>query len=89
MKKRSKLDLAQGVEQHKSQASGFEPDMPKDTVSGTQKSERQSAKTNTAGESRSSGAATSPRASQARIAKTVAVVALAALSLYLLKRRLL
>ncbi len=98
MKKRSKLDLSQGVERHKSQASGFEPDVPKDTGSATQKSgrqaaktntARQSAKTNTARESRSSGAASSPRTSQARIVKTVAVVALAALSLYMLKRRLL
>jgi len=98
VKKRSKLDLSQGVEQQKSQASGFEPDVPKDTVSATQKSgqqsaktnsARQSAKTNPARESRSSGAATNPRTSQARIVKMVAVVALAALSLYLLKRRLL
>ena len=89
MKKRSKLDLSQGVERHKSQASGFEPDVPKDTGSVTQKSGRQAAKTNTARESRSSGAASSPRTSQARIVKTVAVVALAALSLYMLKRRLL
>ena len=89
VKKRSKLDLSQGVEQQKSQASGFEPDVPKDTVSATQKSGQQSAKTNTSRESRSSEAATSPRTSQARIVKTVAVVALAALSLYLLKRRLL
>ena len=85
MKKRSKLDIAAGVEQDKPQAAGFSEAPAADPAAEPQDVERPaSARVR---QSRQSVAGQRRRLSAGLAVKTVAAVAIAALALYLLKRR--
>ncbi|MGB5456132.1 MAG: hypothetical protein WBO18_09205 [Gammaproteobacteria bacterium] len=84
MKKRSKLDLTPEAEQGKSQAAGFSAETTPDPEPETKRTERLSA--SDGHQSRTSVAA-NPRPSRALFVMSVVVVAVAALSLYWLKRR--
>ncbi len=97
MKKRSKLDLTAGIAQGKRQAAGFDPVDLVDPVSpsagsatsspGWQHAEKLAS--SRARTRRQSRASKPKQSSRAVIIKTVAVLAVAALTLYALKRRFL
>ena len=88
MKKRSKLDIAAGVEQDKPQAAGFSEVPAADPAAEPQDVERPASASERVRQSRQSVVVERRRSSAALALKTLAAVAIAALALYLLKRRL-
>ena len=88
MKKRSKLDIAAGVEQDKPQAAGFSEVPAADPAAEPQDVERPASASARVRQSRQSVVVERRRSSAALALKTLAAVAIAALALYLLKRRL-
>jgi hypothetical protein len=92
VKKRSKLDIAAGVEQDKPQAAGFSEapaaDPAADPAAEPQDVERPASASARVRQSRQSVVVERRRSSAALALKTLAAVAIAALALYLLKRRL-
>jgi len=89
MRKRSKLDLSSDTEQGKSQAAGFDPEAPQDSTPEPAPQYDEAHASGGINQSRDSVAIKHKPSTGVMIAKTVAVVAVAALSLYVLKRRLL
>jgi hypothetical protein len=87
VKKRSKLDLSSGIKKDKAQAAGFSSKTAPEPEAAHKSQSKGSQASSARQQSRSSEAALQQQPSRAMIFTTVAVVAVVAVSLFVLKRR--
>ncbi len=87
MKKRSRLDLSSGIKKDKAQAAGFSSKTAPEPKSADKSQSKGSQAPTARRQSRTSESAIQQQPSRAMILTTVAVVAVVAVSLFVLKRR--